>query len=59
MMQLLRQMNRLLDRFPEARRRCLAFHTPIIVPVWPQVSLHKYWKCGLRIVQSMHKCELC
>ncbi|KAK9855808.1 hypothetical protein WJX84_006870 [Apatococcus fuscideae] len=39
MMQLLRQMNRLLDRFPEARRRCLAFHTPIIVPVWPQVRL--------------------
>lgn len=38
MMQLLRLLNRLLERSPESRRRLLAWHTPIIVPVWPQVS---------------------
>jgi transformation/transcription domain-associated protein len=37
MMQLLRLLNRLLERSPESRRRLLAWHTPIIVPVWPQV----------------------
>ncbi|WIA37453.1 hypothetical protein OEZ86_014371 [Tetradesmus obliquus] len=39
MMQLLRLLNRLLERSPESRRRLLAWHTPIIVPVWPQVRL--------------------
>lgn len=38
MMQLLRLLNRLLERSPESRRRLLAWHTPIIVPVWPQVT---------------------
>lgn len=37
-MQVLRQLNRLLDRHPEARRRNLAWNTPSIVPVWPQVG---------------------
>lgn len=37
MMQLLRNMNRLLDKHPQSRRRHLAWHTPIIVPVYPQV----------------------
>ena len=37
MMQLLRLLNQLLERHPESRRRLLAWHTPIIVPVWPQV----------------------
>lgn len=37
MMQLLRCLNKLLDRAPESRRRLLNWHTPIIVPVWPQV----------------------
>ena len=37
MMQLMRNMNRLLDKHPQARRRHLAWHTPIIVPVYPQV----------------------
>lgn len=37
MMQLLRLLNRLLERTPESRRRALAWYTPIIVPVWPQV----------------------
>lgn len=36
MMQLLRNMNRLLELHPQSRRRHLAFHTPIIVPVYPQ-----------------------
>ncbi|BDA47386.1 probable transcription-associated protein 1 [Coccomyxa sp. Obi] len=39
MMQLLRNMNRLLDKHPQSRRRHLAWHTPIIVPVYPQVRL--------------------
>ena len=38
MMQLLRQLNRLLDKHPESRRRHLSFHTPAIVPVWTQAS---------------------
>jgi hypothetical protein len=37
MMQLMRNMNRLLDKHPQSRRRHLAWHTPIIVPVYPQV----------------------
>jgi hypothetical protein len=37
MMQLLRLLNRPLERSPETRRRNLAWYTPIIVPVWPQV----------------------
>ena len=37
MMQLLRNMNRLLEQHPQSRRRHLAWHTPIIVPVYPQV----------------------
>ena len=39
MMQLLRNMNRLLEQHPQSRRRHLAWHTPIIVPVYPQVCL--------------------
>lgn len=38
MMQLLRLLNRPLERSPETRRRNLAWYTPIIVPVWPQVG---------------------
>ena len=38
MMQLMRAMNRLLDKHPESRRRNLAWHTPVIVPIFPQVS---------------------
>lgn len=37
-MQVLRMLNRLLDRHPEARRRDLAWNTPSIIPVWPQVG---------------------
>lgn len=40
-MQLLRNMNRLLEQHPQSRRRHLAWHTPIIVPVYPQVQ-HKF-----------------
>ncbi|KAK9813189.1 hypothetical protein WJX72_010368 [[Myrmecia] bisecta] len=39
MMQLLRSLNRLLDKHPESRRRHLAWHTPVVVPIWPQVRL--------------------
>ena len=35
-MQLLRNMNCLLEAHPQSRRRHLAWHTPIIVPVYPQ-----------------------
>ena len=41
MMQLLRLLNRLLDKHPESRRRHLTFHTPAIVPVWMQVQCHQ------------------
>jgi transformation/transcription domain-associated protein len=37
MVQLFRVLNRLLDKHKESRRRHLAFNTPIIIPVWPQV----------------------
>lgn len=38
MMQLLRLLNRPLERSPESKRRNLTWYTPIIVPVWPQVK---------------------
>lgn len=37
MANLMRAMNRLLDKHPQSRRRHLSWHTPAIVPVWPQV----------------------
>lgn len=37
-MQLLRLLNRPLERSPESKRRNLTWYTPIIVPVWPQVK---------------------
>lgn len=40
LLQLLRLLNRLLERHPEARRRGLAWHTPAVVPVWPQARSH-------------------
>jgi transformation/transcription domain-associated protein len=39
MVQLMRHLNRLLLKHKQSRRRHLLFHTPIIVPVWPQVRL--------------------
>ncbi|KAL3681984.1 hypothetical protein R1sor_000006 [Riccia sorocarpa] len=39
MVQLFRVLNRLLDKHKESRSRHLAFSTPIIIPVWPQVRL--------------------
>lgn len=39
MLQLFRSVNKLLDKHKESRRRNLAFHTPILIPVWPQVRL--------------------
>jgi transformation/transcription domain-associated protein len=39
MVQLFRVLNRLFDKHKESRRRHLAFHTPIIIPVWPQVRM--------------------
>ncbi|CAM6100600.1 unnamed protein product [Calypogeia fissa] len=39
MVQLFRVLNRLLEKHKESRRRLLAFNTPIIIPVWPQVRL--------------------
>ena len=37
-MQVLRQMNQLLDRHPQSRRRGLTFNALSIIPVWPQAS---------------------
>ena len=37
MMQLLRGLNKQLDKEPESRKRNFVYHTPIIVPIWPQV----------------------
>jgi transformation/transcription domain-associated protein len=42
MVQLFRVLNRLFDKHKESRRRHLAFHTPIIIPVWPQVCLDSF-----------------
>lgn len=39
MVQMFRVLNRFFDKHKESRRRHLAFHTPIIIPVWPQVRL--------------------
>ena len=52
MMQLLRNMNRLLDKHPQSRRRHLAWHTPIIVPVYPQV-------CPLKPGKELAKSAKC
>jgi hypothetical protein len=38
MLQLFRVLNKLFDKHKESRRRHLAIHTPIIIPVWSQVS---------------------
>ena len=38
MVQLFRTMNVHLAKHKESRRRNLAFHAPLIVPVWPQVN---------------------
>ena len=41
MVQLMRMLNRLMMKHPESRSRRLSWHTPTIVPVWPQVrALH-------------------
>lgn len=39
MMQLMRLMNRLLDKNPQCRSRSLGWFAPVIVPVWNQVRL--------------------
>ena len=41
MMQLLRLFNRQLERHPRARQRLLSWHTPVIMPVFPQVHITK------------------
>lgn len=51
MMQLMRMMNRLLDKAPETRRRNLSFHTPVIVPIWPQARTPQ---AALRFSQADH-----
>jgi transformation/transcription domain-associated protein len=42
LVQLFRMMNCMLERRLEARRRALAFHLPVTVPLAPQVRLVKY-----------------
>jgi transformation/transcription domain-associated protein len=39
LLQLMRLCNALLERRPDSRKRALAWHTPAIVPVWPQLRL--------------------
>jgi transformation/transcription domain-associated protein len=38
MLQLFRVLNKMFDKHKESRRRHLAIHTPIIIPVWSQVK---------------------
>lgn len=38
-LQLLRMVNRLLERHPQSRRRALRYHTPQIIPVWQSIRL--------------------
>ena len=33
----MRLFNRLLEAHPQCRSKGMAWHTPIVVPVWPQV----------------------
>lgn len=63
MAHLMRAMNRLLDKHAQSRRRHLAWHTPAIVPVWPQVphfvcrlslKASKLWNGGQCTVSAMH-----
>ena len=35
--QLMRLLNKLLEAHPPCRSKGLAWHTPLVVPVWPQV----------------------
>lgn len=37
-LQLFRVMNRMFDKHKESRRRHICIHTPIIIPVWSQVT---------------------
>ncbi|KAM3383848.1 hypothetical protein ACQJBY_008479 [Aegilops geniculata] len=39
MLQLFRVLNKMFDKQKESRRRHLAIHTPIIIPVWSQVRM--------------------
>ncbi|KAG8079526.1 hypothetical protein GUJ93_ZPchr0007g3092 [Zizania palustris] len=39
MLQLFRVLNKMFDKHKESRRRHLAIHTPIIIPVWSQVRM--------------------
>jgi hypothetical protein len=56
MMQLLRLLNRLLERSPESRRRNLSWYTPIIVPVWPQVCARCVCVCAVRVCLCVCVC---
>ena len=57
-MQLLRMMNKLLDRHPESRQRMLAWSAPTVVPVWPQVSLILKPKTPKTLNQNTGRCLL-
>ena len=39
-MQLLRMLNKLLDKHPKSRQRCLAYTTPTVIPLMHYVSPH-------------------
>lgn len=47
MIQLMRHLNRLLLKNMQSRRRHLLFHTPVVLPVWPQVRGPATWPFGL------------
>jgi transformation/transcription domain-associated protein len=38
-LQLFRMMNQMFEKHKESRRRHICIHTPIIIPVWSQVSI--------------------
>ena len=41
--QLMRLLNKLLEAHPPCRSKGLAWHTPLVVPVWPQVCVNRMW----------------
>lgn len=57
MVQLFRVLNRLLEKHKESRRRLLAFNTPIIIPVWPQVCIDQRYDLAI-LVNCMFLCIL-
>lgn len=74
MVQLMRMLNRLMMKHPESRSRRLSWHTPTIVPVWPQVRSLRHccsqqsaaglcaeeaWQCAASCVAQQRESIIC